>query len=143
MAVDPAQLLNVTMTANGASSTKASTASSSLDKDGFLKLLSAQMANQDPQSSQDPSQYFQTISSMTMVEQLTNLAASSAQSVKMEQTASATSLIGLTVTYKDKDGNAQTGTLESVQVGTGTDAKTTVTVAGAAGIDPSLISEVK
>ena len=41
----------------------------SLDKNGFLKMLTAQMANQDPTSGQDPNQYFQTISQMTEVEQ--------------------------------------------------------------------------
>jgi len=53
---------------------QSSTPNASLDKDGFLKMLTAQLQNQDPSSQQDPNQYFQTISSMTLVEQMTNMA---------------------------------------------------------------------
>ena len=60
------------MNTSAAYNTSASNApSSTLDKDGFLKMLTAQMSNQDPTSGQDPNQYFQTISMMTEVEQMT------------------------------------------------------------------------
>src|ERR1700754_4576061 len=83
--------------------------SSSLDKNGFLKMLTEQMSNQDPTSGQDPNQYFQTISMMTQVEQLTNLATSSTASLSRQKDATATGLIGKTVTYQGADGTPTSG----------------------------------
>jgi flagellar basal-body rod modification protein FlgD len=70
--------------------------SSKLDKNGFLKMLTEQLKNQDPSSSQDPNQYFQTISQMTLVEQITNLAQQSTEQLNATKIASAQSLIGRT-----------------------------------------------
>lgn len=116
-------------------------ASSSLDKNGFLKMLTEQMRNQDPTSGQDPNQYFQTISQMTSVEQLTNLATASTAALSRQKDTSATQLIGKTVTYPGTDGLPVTGLVESVQLS----AKTgpSLTVAGVAGINPDLINNVK
>lgn len=109
------------------------TTSSSLDKNGFLKMLTEQIKNQDPQSSQDPSQYFNTISQMTMVEQMTNLAAESTR-------ASAQGLIGRTVTYMDRTGQAITGTVESVDLSNASAPR--LTVGGVEGIDPAILTKV-
>src|SRR3954454_13219767 len=87
-----------------------------LDKNGFLKMLTEQMKNQDPTSGQDPNQYFQTISQMTTVEQLTNLATSSTAALSRQKDANATGLIGKTVTYPGKDGVPVSGAVESVQL---------------------------
>jgi flagellar basal-body rod modification protein FlgD len=116
-------------------------ASSSLDKNGFLKMLTAQMRNQDPTSGQDPNQYFQTISQMTTVEQLTNLATASTAALSRQKDANATGLIGKTVTYPGSDGVPVTGLVESVQLS----AKDgpSLTVGGVAGIDPDLVNNVK
>jgi flagellar basal-body rod modification protein FlgD len=115
--------------------------SSSLDKNGFLKMLTEQMRNQDPTSGQDPNQYFQTISQMTSVEQLTNLATSTTAALSRQKDTNATQLIGKTVTYPGTDGLPVTGLVESVQLS----AKTgpSLTVAGVAGINPDLINNVK
>jgi flagellar basal-body rod modification protein FlgD len=112
----------------------------SLDKDGFLKLLTAQMANQDPTSGQDPSQYFQTISNMTMVEQLTNLSSNSDKSMAQQKNQAAAELIGRTVSYPGSDGLPVSGAVQSVQI---TKAGATLTIGGKAGIDPSIVTEVK
>jgi flagellar basal-body rod modification protein FlgD len=115
--------------------------SSSLDKNGFLKMLTEQMRNQDPTSGQDPNQYFQTISQMTSVEQLTNLATSTTAALSRQKDSSATQLIGKTVTYPGTDGLPVTGLVESVQLS----AKTgpSLTVAGVAGIKPDLVNNVQ
>jgi flagellar basal-body rod modification protein FlgD len=115
--------------------------SSSLDKNGFLKMLTEQMRNQDPTSGQDPNQYFQTISQMTSVEQLTNLATASTAALSRQKDTNATQLIGKTVTYPGTDGLPVTGLVESVQLS----AKTgpSLTVAGVAGINPDLVNNVK
>ena len=115
--------------------------SSSLDKNGFLKMLSEQMKNQDPTSGQDPNQYFQTISQMTSVEQLTNLAQASTASLSRQRDATATQMIGKTVTYAGSDGLPVSGVVESVQLSP-TEGPS-LTVAGVAGINPDAITNVK
>jgi flagellar basal-body rod modification protein FlgD len=113
----------------------------SLDKNGFLKMLTEQMKNQDPTSGQDPNQYFQTISQMTTVEQLTNLATASTAALSRQKDANATGLIGKSVTYPGQDGLPVTGAVESVQLSA--TRGPSLTVAGVAGIDPDLITNVQ
>lgn len=114
--------------------------SSSLDKNGFLKMLTEQIKNQDPQSNQDPSQYFQTVSMMTMVEQLTNLSTHTESMLQDNKVVAAESLLGRTVTYKNSDGDAITGVVDGVDLNHG---DPTVSVGGVAGIKPALISTIK
>lgn len=112
-----------------------STPSSSLDKNGFLKMLTEQIKNQDPQSNQDPSQYFQTMSMMTMVEQMTNLAQQSSVS-------SAEGLLGSTVTYSGTGTNPPTtGVVDGVDVSD--PSKPLLSVGGVLGIDPSRVTNVR
>jgi flagellar basal-body rod modification protein FlgD len=117
------------------------TPSSSLDKDGFLKMLTAQIKNQDPSSNQDPSQYFQTISMMSMVEQLTNLASQSQTQLTMEKAGSAQALLGRTVTYIGEGGLPVSGVVDGVDL-TGKTGPT-ISVAGVAGVDPTKLTTVK
>jgi flagellar basal-body rod modification protein FlgD len=121
--------------------TTASTPSSSLDKNGFLKMLTEQLKNQDPTSGQDPSQYFQTISQMTMVEQLTNLAQQSGTQLAQTKNSTAQALIGRTVTYLDKDKVPVTGLVDSVDL-TGKDGPR-LSVGGVAGINPDILTKVQ
>ncbi len=108
-----------------------------LDKDGFLKMLVAQMQNQDPSSPLDAAQQTQQMASFTMVEQITNMAAENART-------SAIGMIGHNVTYTDpSDNTGQTvasGTVEGVSLGH--DGAYTLTVSGRAGIDPSSIKTI-
>ena len=57
---------SVSTTENG---TTIVTSSSNTDKDLFLKLLVAQMKNQDPFNSQDPTQYITQLAQFNMLEQ--------------------------------------------------------------------------
>src|SRR4051812_14674199 len=82
--------------------------SSKLDKDGFLRMLTEQLKNQDPSSNQDPSQYFQTISQMTLVEQITNMSQQSAVS-------NAQSMLGKTATYS-LNGVVTSGLVTAIQI---------------------------
>jgi len=120
------------MYTNAAAYNKSSTeANSSLDKNGFLKLLTAQVSNQDPNSGQDPNQYFQTISMMTQVEQMTNLATSQAKS-------NATQLIGKQVSFVENN-VAYSGIVESVQQ---SGSNVALTVGGMGGVDPDTITNI-
>jgi flagellar basal-body rod modification protein FlgD len=116
--------------------------SSSVDKNGFLKMLTEQMKNQDPTSGQDPNQYFQTISMMSQVEQLTNISAAQTASLSRQRDTNATSLIGKTVTYYDaKAKTSTTGTVQSVQLNATTGP--TLTVDGVAKVDPDSVTNVQ
>ena len=116
--------------------------SSSLDKNGFLKMLTEQMSNQDPTSGQDPNQYFQTISMMSQVEQLTNISAAQTASVSRQRDANATGLIGKTVTYYDPTAKANaTGVVQSVQLNATTGPS--LTVDGVSKIDPDSVTNIQ
>jgi flagellar basal-body rod modification protein FlgD len=108
-----------------------------LDKDGFLKMLVAQMTQQDPSSPMDASQQTQQMASFTMVEQITNMAMDNAKTA-------AIGMIGHSVTYIDPaDPNKQatkTGTVESIHLAK--DGAYKLTISGDAGIDPTSITQV-
>src|SRR4051794_41921018 len=90
-----------------------STASSTMvDKDTFLKLLVAQLQHQDPTSPQDSSQWTAQMAQFSTVEQLTNLATSTAASAKSSSMAQAVALVGREVDYVGKDGATVHGTAE-------------------------------
>jgi flagellar basal-body rod modification protein FlgD len=113
--------------------------SSSMDKNGFLKMLTAQMSNQDPTSGQDPNQYFQTISMMTEVEQMTNVATAQTASLSRQRDSNATDLLGKTVTYTGAAGTAS-GNVDSVQL-SATNGPT-LTIGGVSGIDPDSVTNI-
>jgi len=110
-----------------------------IDKDGFLRLFVAQLQNQDPTAGMDATESVQQMTSFSMVEQITNMAADNAKIAQSLNTSSAVGLIGRTVTYLDADKVAQTGTVEGV---TAKDGTTSLTIAGKSGIDPKSITQV-
>lgn len=86
------------------------TGSNTLDKNAFLKILMAEVSNQDPTSQDnDPTQYVSQLAQFTSLEQMTNLNDTMTFS-------SAASLMGGTVTLSDEDdnGNHITGVVKSV-----------------------------
>src|SRR3954471_2648509 len=94
-----------------------SSSMASLDKDAFLKLLVAQLQHQDPTSPQDSSQWTAQMAQFSTVEQLTNLATSSAKSSKSATMSQAVALLGRDVTYTGKDRQTVQGTVQRVDVG--------------------------
>ena len=122
-----------------ANATKAATATSSmLDKDSFLKLLVAQLQHQDPTSPQDSSQWTAQMAQFSTVEQLTNLATTTAASAKSTAMNEAVGLLGHTVSYV-QDGSTITGTVQRVDVG---DSGPTLMIDGATGIAPGSLTDV-
>jgi flagellar basal-body rod modification protein FlgD len=103
-----------------------------IDKDGFLKLFVAQLQNQDPTNGMDSGESMQQMTAFSMVEQMTNMASDLKSS-------NIVGLIGRTVTYTDADKAVHTGKVESA---TTKDGKTTLTVDGKAGVDPTTITQV-
>lgn len=105
--VDPTSYTSMDPTNTSKTST---TTSNSLDKNAFMKILMAEVSNQDPTSqSNDPTQYISQLAQFSSLEQMTNL------NNTMTLT-SALNLIGATVQLNqtDSSGNYISGVVKSV-----------------------------
>jgi flagellar basal-body rod modification protein FlgD len=121
------------------SSTAPPAAPGTLGKDGFLKVLAAQLSQQDPMAAGQGPDVMAQMTQLGILEQLTNLAASQQRAEDDALAAHQIALLGKTVTYRAADGTTASGVVEHVQ---GTGAKTTLTVAGVAGISPGAVTGV-
>ncbi len=111
-----------------------------MDKDGFMKLLVAQLKHQDPTSPTDMNGMTEQMTQFSMLEQMTNLAKTGeATSTSLART-EALALLGRTVSWLDADGNAQEGLVEHVNVAAD---RPTLTVDGKTGIDPARLTSVR
>lgn len=92
-----------------------------MDKNSFLKILSAELSNQDPDNAKDSTQYISQMAQFTSMEQMANLNST------MSSFAS-NSLVGKGVTMKDTDssGTPYTGVIKAVSTKKG---ETTISVA--------------
>jgi flagellar basal-body rod modification protein FlgD len=126
-------------TTTGTSSALTQATNSQLGKDTFLKLLAAQLQNQNPLNPTDDQQFLAQMAQMSEVEQVTNLAQSQQQATSSQQMTEAVSLIGRTVTWLDASGT-QSAVVESVQAGAN---GPTITAGGQAGLRPVDLVEVK
>jgi flagellar basal-body rod modification protein FlgD len=129
----------------GTTNTTAATAaqkSMPINQDQFLQMLMAELKNQNPMNpnSSDPMQFVTELAQFTQVEQSTYTAESTQTMVANQNTASAVSLIGHTVTYTDPTTQATaTGVVKSVEL---TSNGPTLTINGTSGIAPSTVSQV-
>lgn len=119
-----------------AATTNTTTAKNSLDKDGFLKLLVAQLKNQDPTGAgQDPNQMVQQLTSFSSLEQSqqtnTLLQGLQAQTSGLFQAQTA-SLVGKNVKVDGSGFNLKSGAA-SMNLELGAAANVTVTVKDANG----------
>jgi flagellar basal-body rod modification protein FlgD len=137
MAIDPTTSTTGT-TAATAATKKAD--QNVLGKDDFLKLMVAQMKNQDPMSPADDKDNIAQMAQFSSLEQITNLATATqklADSMQMTQTLG---LIGHTVSYKAADGTLTSGQVTSVDVAGGAPS---LTVGDNNDIDPSVVTQVR
>jgi flagellar basal-body rod modification protein FlgD len=100
--------------AAGATTATTSTAGKEFDKDTFLKLLVAQLSNQDPSSPMDTSDMMAQTTQLSMMESLSELQASSREQFALQMRMSAADLVGQQVTWKDAEGTTQSGVVTSV-----------------------------
>ena len=84
----------------------------------FLKLLTTQLANQDPSSPMDSTQMIAQTSQLASMEQLTKLTQTSTDTYSLQQRTSAANVIGKQVDWTDADGAKQSGVATSVTFGT-------------------------
>jgi flagellar basal-body rod modification protein FlgD len=87
----------------------------SLGQDAFLKLLVAQMQNQDPMQPQDSGQMMSQLASFSQVSQLQQLTASNQALTLGQDFSSAVALIGHNVTYTTAKGDEASGTVSGVK----------------------------
>jgi flagellar basal-body rod modification protein FlgD len=102
-----------------------STASSTVErgdqmgKEVFLKLLVAQMRNQDPSNPMDSGQMMAQTATFTQVEKLDELATQNAAMLVLQEASTAGAMVGRTATYTDSDGGTVTGKISSVRLAQG------------------------
>jgi flagellar basal-body rod modification protein FlgD len=131
-----------TTSTTGTSATNSSSSSLPITQNQFLKMLMAELQNQNPMnaSSSDPMQFVQELAQFTSVEQETNTAESTATLASGQSTASAVSLLGYNVNYTDPTtGATDTGAVQSVDI---TSSGPTLTINGTSGISPTSVTEV-
>lgn len=84
-----------------------------LDKDAFLKILTAQLQYQDPMESMDNSEYIAQMAQFAALEQMQSLNENISYSIGLQNTQLGASLIGKEVKVV-KDGITITGTVDKV-----------------------------
>ena len=120
--------------------TTTSAANNGLGKDTFMKLLVAQMRQQNPMEPTDDKEMIAQMTQFSTLEQITNMATESSKSATASQMSQAVNLLGRTVTYLDADGAKQTGTVDQVSMVNGAP---NLTIGGKDGITTSQITQVR
>jgi flagellar basal-body rod modification protein FlgD len=115
-------------------------AAGALGKDDFLKLLVGQLRNQDPLNPTSDTDFIAQMAQFSQLEQTSNMASANDKLIAEQRGARAVALLGKTVTYPDATGAATTGVVERVEWASG---KPSLTVGGAAGIDPDSVTAVQ
>src|SRR3954471_2362505 len=137
MATDPITGTTTATTATAAtSSTKK--ADPVLGKDDFLKLMVAQMKNQDPMNPADDKDNIAQMAQFSSLEQITNLATATQDLANRMSLTQNVGLLGHDVTYAKTDGTVVSGTVDGLDLAKDGTAK--LSVAGQAGIDPTTIT---
>lgn len=97
---------------SGQTATQAATKSNTLNYNDFLKLMIAQLKNQDPLNPTDSTQYMSQIAQFSSVEQAINTNSKLDQLLVNSNISQASTMIGLTL--KSPDGT--TGVIQSVRI---------------------------
>jgi flagellar basal-body rod modification protein FlgD len=101
--------------ATGAVATKAP--DNGLGQDAFLKLLVAQLKNQDPMNPVQGADFIAQTATFTQVEKLTEMARQNEQLILAQKISQASSLVSHSVSYVDSAGKEAEGVVESVTMG--------------------------
>lgn len=91
-----------------------SLSSTSLGTDTFLKLLVAQLSNQDPSQPMDSSSFLTQLAQFNSVEQMNNVNTTLTTILSANQLTQAASMIGQTVQYSASNAQGQTVTQQGV-----------------------------
>lgn len=111
--------MNVDMTTTiptGANATSTSTSKTAVDYQSFLKLLIAEMKNQDPTNPMDTSQYMSQFAQLSTVEQAMQTNTKLDALLSSQSLSQADGLIGKTVSFTDSTGATFSGKVKSVSI---------------------------
>jgi flagellar basal-body rod modification protein FlgD len=124
----------------GSAETEPTNPKGELGKNAFLQLMVAQLQAQNPLEPSNGTEYISELAQFSQLEQTTNLAQSSSQSVTAQRVAQAVALIGHTVSYTDPStGATQSGAVQSAEI---TPEGATLTIEGTPGIELAGVTEV-
>ncbi|WP_454288160.1 flagellar hook assembly protein FlgD [Rhizobium arsenicireducens] len=135
MAVDGVTSAPRTTSTGAASTAAGASASASLDYNSFLKLLIAQMKNQDPTDPMDASEQIAQLATFSQVEQTIQTNANLETLITGNALTNASNYIGQTITSAD---GTKTGVIASVRVYSDTMVATT-----AAGVEIPIVVGVR
>ena len=141
MAIDPTTTTTATSAVTGTSQTAKTAANNILGKDDFLKLMVAQMKNQDPMNPADDKDNIAQMAQFSSLEQITNLANATQELANRMSLTQNVGLLGHTVTYTGLDGTSVSGQVDGLNLAS--DGTASLSVAGNAGIDPAAITSVR
>ncbi|KYJ98342.1 flagellar hook assembly protein FlgD [Microbacterium sp. CH1] len=96
------------------STTPATERKKTLDSEVFLKLLVAQLTNQDPSSPMNTNEMISQTTQLASMEQLTALASTSTENFALSMRQTAAALLGQEAQYVDADGVTQKGVVTAV-----------------------------
>ena len=114
MTVSPIGFTGSTSSTTSQQQSDALSTSDQLNQDTFLKLMVAQLRNQDPMNPTDSSQFLAQTAQFSSLEKLDQVAQQSAQALSAQMAFGASGLVGRSISYTDADGAAQKGTVDSV-----------------------------
>jgi flagellar basal-body rod modification protein FlgD len=86
-----------------------------MGKDTFLKLMVAQLRNQDPMNPTDSAEFLAQTAQFTSLEKLDAVAQQTAQAVSAQMAFGASGLVGKPVSYLAEDGTETQGSVSSVR----------------------------
>lgn len=95
------------------------TTGNGLGTDDFLKLLIAQLKNQDPMNPASGTEFIAQTAQFTAVEKLNQLSQQYTELINTQKATEATALIGRTIGYADDNGNPAVGVVSSVRLAAG------------------------
>jgi flagellar basal-body rod modification protein FlgD len=140
MPVQPTSTTTTTA-ATAAETAKSAGAAQALGKDDFLKLMVAQLKNQDPMNPADDKDNIAQMAQFSSLEQITNLANATQELATRLSLTQNVGLLGHDVTYTRADGTAATGKVDGLDLTA--DGGATLSVAGQAGVDPTTVTSVR
>jgi flagellar basal-body rod modification protein FlgD len=140
MAIQPTTT-TTTSALTGTSTTKTAADNNVLGKDDFLKLMVAQMKNQDPMNPADDKDNIAQMAQFSSLEQITNLAGATQQLANRMSLTQNVGLLGHNVTYSGADGTSVTGLVDGLDLAKDGSAK--LSVGGTTGIDPTAVTSVR
>lgn len=106
-------------TTNTSSVAKATDAAISLGEDAFMKLLLAQMRNQDPLKPMEDKDFIAQLAQFNSLNQLTQMSKTLDELVKSQALSQGSALIGKTVSGLSSDGSAISGVVSGLQLSGG------------------------